>query len=197
MGYGNYNTCTCFHKCIWWRLSSTFMAVSLSALMQHSFSKLFKRSQCKINISLLLMQHIYISFALNPWYIYVAPFPSRSFVRPHTVLYKCVDMFPMIRVLVWKSRWSYFSSVSRPSDMAFGWYSERELWNGHSSYVCHPVYRAVKFETYLICIVFCDPTPAYSNFHIVPGPSLEYNAAIFIECYSRIKKWNYLTKSSL
>ena len=72
--------------------------------------------------------------------------------------------------------------------MTFGWYNERELCNGHSSYVCHPVYRAVKFETYLICIVFCDPTPVFSNFHIVPGPSLEYNAAIFTECFPRIKK---------
>ena len=102
MGYGNYNTCTCFKKCIWWRLSSTFRAVSLWSKRTDAalFSKLFERIQCKINISLLLMQHIYISFALNPWYIYVVPFPSRSFVSPYTVLYKCVDMFPMIRVLL-------------------------------------------------------------------------------------------------
>ena len=92
--------------------------------------------------------------------------------------------------------WSYFSSVSRSSGMTFGWYSERELWNGHPSYVSYPVYRAFKFETQLICIVFSDPTPVFSNFHIVPGPSLEYNTAIFTECYPRIENWNYLTKSS-
>ena len=72
--------------------------------------------------------------------------------------------------------------------MTFGWYNERGLCNGLQSYVSYPVYRAFKFETYLICIVFNDPTPVFSNFHIIPGPSLEYNAAIlFTECYLRIE----------
>ena len=36
------------------------------------------------------------------------------------------------------------------------------------------------------------PNPIFSNF--VGVPSLEYNAAIFNECYPRIENWNYPTK---
>ena len=74
----------------------------------------------------------------------------------------------------------------------FGWYNERGLCNGHPSCVSYPVSWASKFETYLICIVFSDPNPIFSNF--VGVPSLEYNAAIFNECYPRIENWNYPTK---
>ena len=87
---------------------------------------------------------------------------------------------------------SYFSSVLRPSGMTFGWYNERGLCNGHPLCVSYPVSGAFKFETYLICIVFSDPNPIFSNFERVP--SLEYNTTIFTECYPRIENWNYPTK---
>ena len=76
--------------------------------------------------------------------------------------------------------------------MSFGWYNEQGLCYGHPSCVSYPVSGAFKFETHLICIVFSDPNPIFSNFDRVP--SLEYNAAIFTECYIRIENWNYPTK---
>ena len=46
------------------------------------------------------MQHTYIGFKLNSWYIYVVSFQEKSFWSAHTVLYKFLDMSPMIKELL-------------------------------------------------------------------------------------------------
>ena len=46
------------------------------------------------------MQHTYIGFAMNSWYIYVVAFLWKSFWSAHTVFYKFLDMSPMIKELL-------------------------------------------------------------------------------------------------
>ena len=163
-----------------------------SALMQYSFSKLFKRIQCKINISLLLMQTTIANatclhqFCIEPMIYLCCIITLKIFLN---CTYSYLEVFRHVPhdkgTTLWCGThvWSYLSSVSRSSGMTFGWHIERD---------CVMDIRRMFLIKYIgplnsIPIVFSDPTPVFSNFHTVLGLSLECNAAIFIECYPERK----------